>query len=76
MRVDMDYYRSEYMKFRGVMCSTKYTVKQKRDAFQGMAWIYLNAKTESEEDKDFLVISFQALFAEFERRMMYEEIGI
>jgi hypothetical protein len=72
MEITMDYYRSEYMKFRGVMCSPKYTIKQKEDAFKGVAWVYLNTKTDSEEDKDALVTSFQALTLEYEMRMLYE----
>lgn len=72
MQVTMDYYRDEYNKFREIMCSTKYTIKQKEDAFQGMAYVYLNTKTDNNEDKNALITSFRALTIEYEMRMLYE----
>jgi len=74
MEVTMDYYRDEYNKFREIMCSTKYTTEQKEDAFQGMAYVYLNTKTDNDKDKDALITSFQALTIEYEMRMLYETI--
>lgn len=76
MEVTMDYYRSEYNRFREVMCSTEYTREQKEDAFQGIALVYFNAKTDNKEDNDALIISFQALVMEYEMRMLYEPITI
>ena len=75
MEITMDYFSSEYMKFRDIMCSKKYTPEQKLDAWGGLLTVYVNVKTDNKEDKDTLLVRMQALKREFDMRLEYELFG-
>ncbi|KKN69804.1 hypothetical protein LCGC14_0437500 [marine sediment metagenome] len=68
----MEYYRSEYVKFREIMCSKKYTPQQKIGAFGGLVMVYTHVKTTNKKDQESIIISMQALKIEFDMRLKYE----
>ena len=66
-----EYLLKEYHAFRDIMCSTKYSIEQKQDAYQGLLFVYVNANLICE---DRTIRMMDALDIEFARRISYEII--
>lgn len=75
MIIDLDYFRSEIVKFRDIMCSRKFTTEQKDDAFYGLAYAYINCKATGDDNKQ-VITMFDMTRLEWERRRLYEVCGI
>ena len=71
MLITGDYFLSEYHAFRKIMCSRKYTIKQKDDAFAGLTCVYLNVPADDPKIKT-CKAAYEALFEEYPKRIVYE----
>lgn len=54
--------------FRKIMCSTKYSLGQKDDAFEDLATDFLRTLYKTENDR----LLFEAICIEWEKRRLYE----
>ncbi len=72
MKITLDYFKKEYLNFREVMCSTKYTVEQKSDALRGLLTVYVNIELKDGDDPDFATNMVDALLSEYDMRIAYE----
>jgi len=57
--------------FREIMCSTKYTLEQKDNAFEDLSTDYLRTIYKTDGDR----LLFEALMLEWEKRRLYECFG-
>ena len=76
MKFDLKYIMNELMQFREIMCSTKFTLEQKDNAFNGLVYAYLHHNIPEGKDKEQMVVLFQATNMEWERRRLYEVFHI
>ncbi len=65
---DRELFIKQYHHFREIMCSTKYDLEQKQQAFQDLAQAYLRCKLNPSD-----ITLFKAVSMEFEMRARYEE---
>ena len=72
MKIDYAYLIKELMQFRGIMCSTKFTLEQKDDAYNGLIYAYLHHDIPAGKDRDAAITLFQATNMEWERRRLFE----
>lgn len=68
----MKYFFEEYHRFRQEMCSRKPTIDQKLNMFMGLVYVYLNVRTQNQEEEERLQTSMTALKEEFDMRLGYQ----
>lgn len=72
----MDYTREQYekdlLKFRGIMCSTKFTVLQKDNALNGLINAWIETRLDQDDSLSHLT---RATMIEWTRRREYEVNG-
>lgn len=67
MKITGDYFLKEYHTFREIMCSLKYTIEDKDEAFKGLTFVYFNI--ESDDPKlELCESAYAALTYEFPMR--------
>lgn len=62
-----EHFIKTYHWFREVMCSTKYTIEQKENTFDGLATDYLRCNLNKND-----IVTFKAICLEWEMRKVYE----
>lgn len=72
MLIDYDYLIKQLMLFRNIMCSTKFTVEQKDNAFNGLVYAYLHHNIPIGKNKNVIITLFEATSIEWERRRLFE----
>ena len=73
MKIDIDYFRKEYLAFRGIMCSVKYSTGQIFDALLGLLHVYLRLDCKLQDKNDAKMIMESLLQVELPRRMALRE---
>jgi hypothetical protein len=68
----MEYFNKEYLAYREIMGSTKYTVEQKGDAFRGLLTVYMHTKVFDKEEAETLGTTMQAISKEHGLRIAHE----
>lgn len=63
-----NYFLEEYHKFRQILCSTKYTIEQKLNAWKGLLYVYVNVETENEKQENLMQTCMSAIQRETEMR--------
>ena len=72
MKITHEYFLNEYHKFREIMCSTKYTPKQKQDAYGGLLQVYMACEDKDPENEELRKMAIEMLQMEFPLRMGLE----
>lgn len=73
MKLDYEYIRDMIVEFREIMCSRRYTIEQKEESFTALMRCWLLCEKDAEIR---LQTIMDATVLEFERRRIYECIGI
>jgi len=73
MEITENYLKDEIISFREIMCSTKYTIEQKDNAFKGLFWVWLRCNSTLTAKFENLI---NATILEWERRKLYEVVRI
>ena len=72
--ITKDYFLKEFVEFRKIMCSRKYTIEDKLKAYKALWFIYLNLKSDiSTDDEELCKDAMNALDIEFNMRIGYQQ---
>lgn len=75
MTETVEYFFKEYHNFREILCSIKYSIEQKLDAFRGLFTVYVNVKTENKEEEKKIQIAMMDLKTETDMRLGYQAMA-
>jgi len=75
-RITLRKFLEEMSTFREVMGSTKYTLEQKRDAFNNILILALRVETKTLEEENTVQTAIDMMAIEVPQRLFYEEMGM
>lgn len=73
--ITLSRFYEEHHTFREMLCSKKYTVEQKRKAFNAIMTLALRVDAKTPEEEDAVQVAMDMMAIEVPRRLLYEEMG-